>query len=106
MSDEELLSKLESNLDTIEFTSRKMFGGVGIFSEKIMFSLIYDGVVYFRSNEEIASKYSKDSYQFQHPSRDSKMPYWSVPNPVLNDKAKITDWALNAFYLAKSLKKK
>ena len=57
MSDKDLLSKL----DTLETTSRKMFGGVGIFSEKIMFSLIYDSVLYFRSTEEIASSYSKDS---------------------------------------------
>ena len=106
MSDEELLSRLESNLDTIEFTSRKMFGGIGIFSEKIMFSLIYDGVLYFRSTKDIASKYSKESFQFQHPSRDSKMPYWGVPEQILNDKAKILDWANNAFTLAKSLKKK
>ena len=106
MSDEELLSKLESNLDAIEFTSRKMFGGVGIFSEKIMFSLIYGGVLYFRSTEDIASKYSSESVQFQHPSRPSKMPYWSVPQPIINNKAKVSDWAKNAFYLAKSIKKK
>ena len=106
MSNEDLLSRLESNLDTIEFTVRKMFGGIGIFSQKIMFSLIYDGVLYFRSTEDIASTYSKDSIQFQHPSRDSKMPYWSVPQPILNNKVLITDWAKNAFNLAKSLKKK
>ena len=106
MSDDELLSILQSKLDKLEITSKKMFGGIGIFSEKIMFSLIYDGVLYFRSTEDIASKYSGESVQFQHPSRDSKMPYWSVPNPVLNDKAKISDWAMNAFNLAKSLKRK
>jgi DNA transformation protein len=106
MLDDKLLSRLESNLDMIEFTSRKMFGGIGIFSKKNMFSLIYDGVLYFRSNEDIASNYSTDSVQFQHPSRDSKMPYWSVPEQVLNDKAKLSDWATKAFTLAKSLEKK
>jgi DNA transformation protein len=105
MSDEELLKKLELKLDILEINSRKMFGGIGIFSEKIMFSLIYNGVLYFRSTQELASKYSRDSCQFEHPSRDSKMPYWSVPEQILNDKAKLSDWAYNAFSLARSLKK-
>jgi TfoX/Sxy family transcriptional regulator of competence genes len=51
-----------------------MFGGIGIFSEKIMFSLIYDGILYFRSTEEIASGYSSESEQYQHPSRRARSP--------------------------------
>ena len=106
MSDDELLSRLKSKLDTIDITIRKMFGGIGIFSEKIMFSLIYGGVLYFRSNKELAAKYSEESFQFQHPSRDSKMPYWSVPEHVLSDKKRLSDWINDAYSLAKSLKKK
>ena len=71
-----------------------------------MFSLIYGGVLYFKSTEDIALKYSKDSFQFQHPSRDSKMPYWSAPESVLNDKAILSEWSNKAFKLAKTLKKK
>ena len=106
MSDDELLSIFQSKLDILEIKSRKMFGGVGIFSENIMFSLIYDGVLYFRSTEELAAKYSENSLQFHHASRDSKMPYWSVPEQVLFDKKKLSEWVNDAFRLAKSLKKK
>ena len=106
MSNNELLTRLESKLESIDINNRKMFGGIGIFSEKIMFSLIYDGVLYFRSTEEVAYIYSKDSFQFQHPSRNSKMPYWSVPETILNDNVTLSDWADNAYHLAKSLKKK
>ena len=58
MSDKDLLSKL----DTLETTSRKMFGGVGIFSEKIMFSLIYDSVndVSLRATLRESLGYCKD----------------------------------------------
>jgi TfoX/Sxy family transcriptional regulator of competence genes len=83
-----------------------MFGGIGIFSEKIMFSMIHNGILYFRSTEDIAALYAQDSVQFQHPSRSSKMPYWSVTDEVFNDKSKFSDWADNAFQLAKSLKRK
>ena len=106
MSNDELFATVESILDSLEIKSRKMYGGIGIFSEKIMFSLIYDGVLYFRSTEEIASGYSVDSFQYQHPSRPSKMPYWSVPEIIISEKVKFTDWAEKAFQLAKSLKRK
>jgi DNA transformation protein len=105
MSDDDLLTRVKTLLEGLDVQSRKMFGGIGIFSEKIMFSLIYDGVLYFRSTEEIAIGYSPDSVQFQHPSRSSKMPYWSVPDQIINDKSKFKDWANNAFHLAKSLKR-
>jgi len=106
LSDDELFSRIRTLLDGLNIESRKMFGGMGIFSEKTMFSLIYDGILYFRSTEDIATSYSLDSIQFQHPSRSSKMPYWSVPDQVIRDNSKFSDWAYNAFQLAKSLKRK
>lgn len=105
MSDDELLTRVKTLLEGLDVHGRKMFGGIGVFSEKIMFSLIYDGVLYFRSTEEIASGYSSESVQFQHPSRSSTMPYWSVHDQIINDKSKFMDWANNAIHLAKSLKK-
>jgi DNA transformation protein len=106
LSDDELFSRIRTLLDSLDVESRKMFGGIGIFSERVMFSLIYDGVLYLRSTEDVAASYSHDSVQYQHPSRSSKMPYWSVPEQILNDKPKFIDWAENAFNLAKSLKRK
>jgi DNA transformation protein len=106
LSNEELFSRFRALLTGLDVQSRKMFGGIGIFSEKTMFSLIYDGVLYFRSTENIAHSYSGDSVQYQHPSRSSKMPYWSTPENVLDDESKLNDWAENAYQLAKSLKRK
>jgi DNA transformation protein len=105
MSNTELFESVKSILDDFNVQSRKMFGGIGIFSEKIMFSMIYDGVLYFRSTKDIASGYSVDSIQFQHPSRNSKMPYWSVPHQIIKNKSMLANWADNAFQLAKSLKR-
>lgn len=106
MSDDELFSRIKTLLDNLNVKSRKMFGGIGIFSGKVMFSLIYDGVLYLRSTEDVAASYSNDSYQFQHPSRSSKMPYWSVPESIIKDEARFFNWAENALHLAKSLKRK
>lgn len=74
MLDEGLLNLVKLQLDELKIHSRKMFGGIGIFSEKTIFSLIYDEKLYFRSTEKVATRYSSESIQFQHPSRNSKMP--------------------------------
>ena len=104
MLNNELVDLVIALLDNLHVRSRKMFGGVGLFSEKIMFALIYEGILYFRSTEEIAHNYSENSFQFQHPSRSSKMPYWSVHTQLIENKSKFVSWAFNAFKLAKSLK--
>ena len=105
MSDDELLARVEGALEGLHVRGRKMFRGIGIFSEDVMFSLIYDGVLYLRSTQEVASSYSAESVQFQHPSRSSKMHYWSVPKSVIDDGSRFVEWAAKAFQLAKSIKK-
>jgi DNA transformation protein len=104
MLDDEIISQLNTALKDREIQSRKMFGGIGIFSEKIMFALIYNNTLYFRSTGEIANSYSLKTSQFQHPSRKSKMPYWKVPKEVINNKSKLSSWGKKAFQIAKSLK--
>jgi DNA transformation protein len=107
MSDDILLSKLMKQLSNVrKITGRKMFGGIGIFSEKVMFALIYNEQLFFRSTQKIAHKYSNESIQFQYPPRNSKMPYWSVSDKIMKDESKLVSWAQNAFHLAESLKRK
>jgi DNA transformation protein len=83
-----------------------MFGGIGIFSDKVMFVMIYQQQLYFRSTEKVAHEYSNESVQFQYPPRKSTMPYWSVPDQIMKDETNLVSWAQNAFQLAKSLKRK
>ena len=65
---------------------KKMFGGIGIFSDKIMFALIYDGEVFLKSDEKLASKFVENSVQFQPPfGRQAKMPYWKVSEKFMKD---------------------
>ncbi len=106
MSNAELFEKLRSKITAFPVTSRKMFGGIGIFSDKVMFALIYDGVLYLKSTPEIGKKYSEDTIQFEPPFRKNiKMPYWSVSKNILEDKKRLTEWASNSLELAKTGKK-
>ena len=107
MSNSELLDHIEKILIKFPVTSRKMFGGIGIFSEDVMFALIYDEIVYLKSTPEIAKTYSEDSTQFEPPFRRTmKMPYWSIPEKILRDWDRFADWAYKSLEYAKMTKKK
>lgn len=84
-----------------------MFGGIGVFSDRVMFALIYDGVLYFKSTLELAKTYTEDTIQFEPPFRRTiKMPYWSVHENILEDNKLLTEWAGKALEYAKITKKR
>ena len=70
------------------FTSRAMFGGYGIFHNGDMFALIYGSVLYFKVNEE-----NIDRYEEVHSAKFTPMPYYEVPEEVMEDEGKFLEWA-------------
>ena len=84
-----------------------MFGGLGVFSDEVMFALMYDGILYLKSTAEIANIYTTESTPFQPPFRsNTTMPYWSVPINILQDRRRLVEWAQQALDYAKETKKK
>jgi DNA transformation protein len=84
-----------------------MFGGIGVFSDGVMFAIIYDGKLYLKSTPAIAKTYSEDSRPFQPPfHRNITMPYWSVPTNLLQNPQQFSDWAQQALSYARAPKKK
>ena len=103
----ELLARILQNIPDISTTSRKMFGGIGVFSGGMMFALMYDGIFYLKSTAEIANLYTTESAPFHPPFRpNTKMPYWSVPADVLQDRCRLVEWAQQALDYANATKKK
>jgi DNA transformation protein len=82
-------------------TSKKMFGGFGIFEEKTMFALINSqGDVFFKSDESTIPKFEEEGS-----GKHSRMPYYLVPDKILNDKNKIQEWAKESIEIAHRAKK-
>ena len=95
---ERLVDALGSLGDVI---SKKMFGGYGIFGDGVMFALVdSSGVPHLRTDESTTKQF-EDAGSTKH----SRMPYWSIPDPVLNDDKQLTDWATKALAIAKAAKK-
>ena len=84
------------------FRSRKMFGGVGYYLDDRIFGLLVsDGDVYFKVGENNKAEYEKyHSKPFIYEGHSSKgptsMPYWRVPDEVLEDHQTVLSWAEKA----------
>jgi DNA transformation protein len=105
MSDTDLLDYLESNIG-FPVRSRKMFGGIGFFSDDTTFAIIYDGVLYLKSSPEIVKDYTEDSVQFEPPFRRRKgLSYWSIQEEILLDGERLAQWAKRSLDYAKRTKR-
>ena len=91
---EELVDKLGS---IGGITSKRMFGGHGIFHENKMFALIDSkGQCFLKADDTNKSDFEeKDS--FQH----SRMPYYSIPDEVINNPKLLIEWAKKSIAISK-----
>ncbi|MBA7611322.1 hypothetical protein ES703_18542 [subsurface metagenome] len=72
-----------------DITSRAMFGGYGIFHQGLMFAVISEDVLYFKVNDSNREMYKKaQSKPFPH-----GISYWEVPPDVLEENARLHQWA-------------
>ena len=81
--------------------TRSMFGGNGIFLDKVMFMMVdRTGTAYMRTDQSTASNFeAAGSRQFK------PMPYWSVPEAVAADPEELLAWASLALEVARAAKK-
>lgn len=72
-----------------EVTSKKMFGGHGIFEGGKMFAIIdSSGDLYLK-----ASDANRGDFEAAGAEKHGRMPYWSIPADVLEDDEKLRTWA-------------
>jgi DNA transformation protein len=82
---------------------RRMFGGVGIFKETLMFALIADDVLYFKANDATKAAFeAEDCGPWSYESRKGTMamPYWRVPERLFDEPDEFAEWARRAFAVA------
>ena len=80
--------------------SKKMFGGFGLFCESVMFALVdTEGTAFLRAED---ARHVEAMGTHKH----GRMPYWSIPAPVLDDREQLIDWAKDALTVARAAKKR
>ncbi|WBU89047.1 TfoX/Sxy family protein [Cellulophaga omnivescoria] len=81
--------------------SKKMFGGVGLYYNELMFCLLYEDVVALKVDDTNIKKYEdigeKPIKVFK--SKTSIPSYYTVPSHILEDKKEFTVWAKESFQI-------
>ena len=78
-------------------TSKSMFGGHGIFHGGKMFGMVTaKGQRYFKANESTLSNYTDKGSE-----KHSRMPYYSIPEDIMEDDALLISWAEKAIEISK-----
>jgi len=88
-------------------TSKRMFGGYGIYLDGVIFAIITsDSELYFKVGDENRAQFETlGSSQFIYKGHKNKkptpMPYWIVPEEIMEDREKIEEWARQSAVLSK-----
>jgi DNA transformation protein len=72
--------------------SRKVFGGYGLYREGLMFALIADEALYFKTDAASVAQFERSGslpFVYQSATRSVQMPYWSAPAESLESPAEM-----------------
>jgi DNA transformation protein len=101
----DLLADLFEPVGGVSF--RKMFGGMGIFREGIMFALVADDVLYLKADETTTADFQAEGsgpFVYHARNKPHAMPYWRLPERLYDEPDEFCDWALAAFAVAERSK--
>ena len=93
----DVLMKLGARL-----SSKQMFGGYGLYLDGKIFGMITsESDLYFKVGEANKADYeAANSQPFVYTGHKTKgpttMPYWRVPEEIMEDAGKVADWAEKA----------
>lgn len=97
----DLLADLFEPVGGVSF--RKMFGGMGIFREGIMFALVADDVLYLKADESTTARFQAEGcgpFVYDGKDKPHLMPYWRLPERLYDEPDEFRDWALAAIAVA------
>lgn len=83
-------------------TTKRMFGGVGIYAGDVFFALIDDDVLYLKVDDSTRPAFKRAKSRPFRPYGDDRESthYYSVPVSILEDAEKLTAWGKKAIAAA------
>ena len=95
---------LEALERVVPVTSRAMFGGVGIYSEGVIFALIADDTVYFKVDDSNRPDFERVGCGPFLPFGDASKPmqYYELPAELLESPDEARPWVEKAIAVARA----
>jgi len=89
---------LDQLVDLGPVTSRKMFGGMGLYCDDVFFGIVARDELYLKVDDRTRGRYERAGmHPFKpYPGRPTTMKYYGVPLEVLESSVELTRWAQEA----------
>ena len=108
--DPEFIRELFSQFRPV--TIKRMFGGAGLYSEGVMFGLVFDEVIFLKVDETSIPDFEREGSQpfvytrAKSPGRTASpsMSYWRLPERLYDDPDALGVWAARALAIAERRK--
>jgi|SRR5436190_23492490 len=87
-------------------TAKSMFGGVGIYADRLFFALIAEDRLYFKVDNRTRLDFERLGMEpFRPFGEDSAMGYYELPGDVLEDTVRLALWMKRAIDVAAKAKR-
>ena len=90
---------------------RRMFGGAGIMADGITFAVLFDSVIYLKTDAETLPDFEREgSKPFVYPlmkkprTRTAPSSFWRLPERLYDDPEELAVWAARSFAIAQRKK--
>ncbi len=80
-------------------SARRMFGGYGIYLERMMFALVADDILYLKVDDVSRGAFAAaglEPFRYTRKGKSYQMSYHAAPEDALEDAELLRDWARKA----------
>ena len=84
-------------------TTRKMFGGYGVYHDGLMFALIADDTLYLKADSENTIHFENAGlgpFEYDKNGKRVRMSYFRAPDEIMDDRETAALWARRSFEAA------
>jgi DNA transformation protein and related proteins len=96
-------------LASLRPSARRMFGGVGIMRDGLMFALLAGDTMYFRVDERTRAKFDAEGcvpFSYHRAGREVEIgSYYAVPDRLYDEPDALLEWARDAIGAAHAVKR-
>jgi len=93
----ELLAPLEG------ITAKRMFGGYGIFRDGLMFGLVADATLYFKTDAQTQAQFQEralEPFTYFKQGKATRTSYYCAPEEAIDNREGMCEWAELAYQTA------
>jgi DNA transformation protein and related proteins len=84
-------------------TSRAMFGGYGLYLDKVMVGALIEDELYLRVDETTKSRfeeYQSHPFVYEGSGKPVTMPYMTLPDEIFHNPVQLKEWLMDAYAAA------